>query len=135
MRRLFRHCTLEVTVPDDVPSVLVDFTQIDLVLTNLLENAARHSPPGSVVALGVHACGREVVVEVTDQGSGIDPRLGDDVFTPFRSADGGTGIGLAICRSIVDAHGGTIVVGEPESGGARFIVTLPAAGADDDPGR
>ena len=126
LERLFRTCTLEIAV-DGMPDVLVDFTQIDQVISNLLENAARHSPPGGVVRLSTTADADFVTVEVTDDGPGVEPSLRAEVFEPFRAGRGGTGLGLAICRAIVEAHGGTIHLGESLSGGARFVFTLPVA--------
>ena len=124
--RLFRTRTLEIDV-DDVPEVLVDFTQIDQVLSNLLENAARHTPEGGVIRLSATAAGDVVTVEVADDGPGVDAAVRDELFEPFHAGQGGTGLGLAICRAIVEAHGGTIRLGESIDGGARFVFDLPIA--------
>jgi two-component system sensor histidine kinase KdpD len=128
LRPLFRDCELVLRIPTNLPPVLVDFTQIDLVLTNLLENAVRQAPPGSVVTLAAASDDAgHARVTVSDEGSGVDPALRDVLFEPFRSGRGGTGVGLAICRAVVEAHGGTIRLDEPERPGGRFVITLPFA--------
>jgi two-component system sensor histidine kinase KdpD len=125
---LFGNCELAVDVPDDLPPITVDYTQIDLVVTNLLENAVRHAPTGSVVTLRAAADTTHISFEIIDEGPGVDAALRDTVFEPFRSGRGSTGVGLAICRAIVEAHGGTIRIGAADRPGGRFVVTLPVAG-------
>jgi two-component system sensor histidine kinase KdpD len=132
--RLLAHHQLIVRIPANLPAVMVDFTQFDLVLTNLLENTARHAPPGTTVYLEASSNGNCASIHVHDDGPGVDPLLANSVFEPFRSGSGSTGIGLAICRAIVEAHGGTISLGEPHAGGAHFVVTVPVAGINDDSG-
>jgi signal transduction histidine kinase len=100
------------------------------VLVNLLDNAARHSPPGGVVSISVRSEGSRMVVEVCDEGPGIAPEDRDRVFHRFtrgdRAVGGGTGLGLAIARWAVDLHGGDIAVAEPVAGrGCRIQITLP----------
>jgi two-component system sensor histidine kinase KdpD len=128
LQRLFADAPLVVDLPADLPLVLADHSQVDQVLTNLLENAARHSPAGKPIEIDAAARGGFVELSVSDHGGGLDPTLGDRVFEPFHGgATGSTGIGLAICRAIVEAHGGTIAVGDTPGGGARFSFTLPVA--------
>ena len=127
--RLFRQVRVECDLPADLPLADADYTQLDQVLTNLLENAARHAPPRSTVRVGARANGGDVEVWVADEGPGVAPFERARIFQPFRTGDGGTpssGVGLAICRAIVEAHGGTIDVGPAPGGGARFAFTVPA---------
>ncbi len=102
-------------IDDDVPPVAVDEMQLDQVMTNLLENAARHSPPGGEVRLSVSPSNDHVVVRVTDQGPGVPAGDRERIFEAFyRGASipdsPGTGLGLAIANAIVTAHGGRIWV-------------------------
>jgi signal transduction histidine kinase len=108
----------------------VDRNRVHQVLVNLLDNAARHSPPGGVVSISVRSAGSRMVVEVSDEGPGIAPEDRDRVFHRFtrgdRAVGGGTGLGLAIARWAVDLHGGEIVVAETVAGrGCRIQITLP----------
>ena len=117
-------------IADDVPSVAVDEMQIDQVMTNLLENAARHSPPGDEVLLSVAPTDDTVTVRVTDRGHGIAADDRERIFEAFyRGAtipdSAGTGLGLAIANAIVIAHGGRIWVEDAEGGGATFAFEIP----------
>ena len=128
LARLFSDVTLETDIDDDLPVIDVDFTLMSQVLTNLLENAVRHSPPGGTVVVGATDDGpHRLRLTVSDEGPGVDAEAAAAIFEPFRSGliAGTSGIGLAICKSVVEAHGGTIAVGEAPSGGASFTVTLP----------
>lgn len=116
---------LEVTV-DASHSVQVDRAAIGLLLQNVLANAAMHG--GRHVRVGSHLEGSWVRVEVDDDGPGVPEDDRDHVFEVFgRSGDGrrSTGLGLALCRRIVDRHGGTIGIGTSPAGGARVWFTLP----------
>lgn len=125
--RLFRQVRLQVEVPEDLPLVDADYSQIDQALSNLLENAARHSPPASTVRIGAGAADGVVHVWVEDEGPGISPFERQRLFEPFRRGEGSTssGVGLAICRAVVEAHGGTVGVEQAAGGGARFTFSLP----------
>jgi two-component system sensor histidine kinase KdpD len=127
LSHLFRHVRVQDAVPPGLPLVDADYSQLDQVLTNLLENAARHSPPGGAVAVGARELGDCVEVWVADEGPGVDLDHREQLFEPFRRGPGSasSGIGLAICRAIVDAHGGRLDVGTAESGGALFHFTIP----------
>jgi len=100
------------------------------VLRNLLDNAVRHAPPDSVVGLAVVEAPGHVEVRVTDGGAGFPAAFRDRAFEPFtrvdpaRTADGQAGLGLAITKAIVDAHGGTVALGDGPGGDVR--VRLPA---------
>lgn len=103
-------------------------------MSNLVENAVKYSPDGSEVQLIARRGEDCVILEVTDQGSGIPKELQERVFESFFRVDdarsrqqGGAGLGLALVRAIVEAHGGTVCVEENDGGGSRFVVKLPAA--------
>jgi K+-sensing histidine kinase KdpD len=127
LTRLFDDVTLDVELTPGLPLLDIDYVQIDQVLTNLLENAVRHSPPGSAVQVSAECAGRAVAVVVSDHGPGIDPSETDELFEPFRTggASTSTGVGLAICKAIVEAHGGMITASNVPGAGASFRFTLP----------
>ena len=124
---LLRDVTVRTDLPADLPLVDADYGQLEQVVTNLLANAARHAPSGSDVWIACARDGDDVRIEVSDQGKGIAPEDAERLFDPFvRGRDSrGSGIGLAICRSIVEAHGGTISVRRTFGGGATFSFTVP----------
>jgi signal transduction histidine kinase len=116
-----------------VPIMLrADTGRLHQVLANLLDNAARHSPAGGEVRVCAHAEPDAVVIDVTDQGSGIPAAQRATVFDRFTKGDrvdgrdgGGTGLGLAIARWVVELHGGTIAVADGQTRGCHIRVTLP----------
>ncbi len=118
-----------VDIQPDLPEVALDVLQIDRVLTNLLENAARFSPDGAPITISVASTDGRVRVETTDRGPGIEPTDREGVFEPFvgsrEARPHGAGLGLAICRAIVEAHGGRIWIDEPAEQGARVVFELP----------
>jgi two-component system, OmpR family, sensor histidine kinase KdpD len=123
---------VDVSAPDDLPLVAVDGVLIEQVLVNLLDNAFRHTPPGGGVHVRVQATLDELMVEVADEGPGIRGGSEERVFEKFyREAKhaGGVGLGLAICRAIVAAHGGRIWVVPAVGPGAVFRFALPLGGA------
>lgn len=128
LTRLFEGRRVQVEIPGDLPLVDGDFTQLEQVASNLLENAARHAPVGSTIRVGGKRAGPRVEIWVDDEGPGIATFERQRIFEPFRTGDGSnsSGIGLAICKAIVEAHGGTIDATTAASGGARFAVSLPA---------
>jgi len=127
LSHLFAHVAVAQAIPSGLPLVDADYSQIDQVVTNLLENAARHTPPGTTIDVEARVADDGVAVCVADRGPGVDIDHADELFEPFRRGPGSrsSGIGLAICRAIVDAHGGTISVGNRDGGGAAFEFTLP----------
>lgn len=127
VRRPLHDRRVELDAREDLPLVDVDYTQVDQVVTNLLENAARHSSPHSTVRVSARQEGDFVQVAVEDSGAGVLPTERTRVFDAFHHSDGSrsTGIGLAICKAVVEAHGGTIRVADAAGGGARFVFTLP----------
>ncbi len=120
------------TIDDDLPDVPVDGVQMDQVLTNLLENAARYSPPDGTIEVFVMPQDDRVRVRVVDQGPGIPEKDRERVFEAFyRGARNpetpGSGLGLAIANAIVTAHGGRIWVEAAPVGGTAVIFELPVA--------
>jgi two-component system sensor histidine kinase KdpD len=106
----------------------VDATMTERIIENLLNNAARHTPPGTPIHVGVldRRDGVEVVVE--DEGPGVPDNLKESIFEPFRqgeNARGGVGIGLSLVGRFAELHGGEASVEDRDGGGARFVVLLP----------
>jgi len=130
LQRVTSRVRLEQSIEPGLPLVSLDYSQFDQVVGNLLENAVRHSPPGATVCITVRTTGRVVRLAVSDEGPGFDRSVRDRLFEPFSSAtgSGSSGIGLAICRSIVEAHGGSISASEPGAGGATIVVEVPLDG-------
>ena len=109
-----------------------DEDALNEVLLNLIFNAVRHTSPGDTIDVRVATRGDRITLEVGDTGDGIDPAILATLFDRFTRADsarsrdtGGAGLGLAICRAIVEAHGGTIAAESTLGHGARFIIDLP----------
>ena len=109
--------------------VLVDRLLLTHVLANLLENAARYSPSGSEVEISAKVAADQVRIEVSDHGPGIPPQLAERIFDPYFTAGGAgrAGLGLAIAKAFVEAHGGHIGLDPAYGEGARFVVELPGA--------
>lgn len=112
--------------------VSADRDRIVQLLQVLLDNAIRHSPPGGTVGVLLAARGGRAVIEVVDEGPGVPVADRERIFEPFARLPGsrargetGSGLGLAVARSIVERHGGTVGVDEAPGGGARFTVELP----------
>jgi two-component system sensor histidine kinase KdpD len=114
---------------DNIPPVPMDVVQIDQVLTNLLENAAKFSPPGGAISVTAARWRDVVEVRVADGGPGIPPEEKERVFEPFvrgdRHAAGGTGLRLSIGRAIVESHGGRIWIEGTPGGGTTAVFQLP----------
>lgn len=116
---------LRVEIQPDLPDIDIDAVLVEQVITNLVENALRCGPDEVrvVVSAGLH--GEAVEVAVDDSGPGF-PDGGTDAFMPYRSSTGSTGLGLTVCKAIVEAHGGTIRIGRSTTlGGARVSFSLP----------
>jgi len=125
---------LQISPGGDGLRVGVDPDRLGEVLANLLANALRHTPAGGTVTLAAERADDDVILTVTNTGDGLVPDDLERVFERFYRADrsrsrdqGGSGIGLAIARALVEAHGGRLSVESPGKGqGARFICSLPA---------
>jgi two-component system, OmpR family, sensor kinase len=112
--------------------------ELHRMVLNLLDNAARHTPPGSTVDLRLRAEGGDAVIEVADDGPGIAPGLRNQIFDRFVRGDGpadtaggpGSGLGLAIVSAVAASHGGTAAAGESAQGGALFRVRLPLSASE-----
>jgi K+-sensing histidine kinase KdpD len=125
---LFRDVHVRTKLPDDLPLVDGDYGQLEQLMTNLLANLARHAPTGTDVWVIARRRDSMVDIEVSDRGKGIPESEHERIFEPFQRGEGSasSGVGLAICKAIVDGHGGTIRVERTFGGGATFIVSLPA---------
>jgi two-component system sensor histidine kinase KdpD len=122
-----------VDVQEGLPPLYIDWVEIDQVLSNLIENAAKYSPTGTKVWIAARHDGDCVRVQIADRGPGIPREALPYLFTPFyrvaprggRPRPKGTGLGLAVARGLIEAHGGRIAVRNRDDGGALFTFTLP----------
>jgi len=124
------HHLVNVKLPKDLPLVEIDSLLIERVFANLLENAVKYTPPGTPIEISATTGSNELVVIVSDQGWGIPAGEEKRIFEKFyrvtsEGNQGGAGLGLTICRSIVEAHGGRIWADNLPTGGAAFHFTLP----------
>ena len=125
-----RHHPLRLALDPDLPLINCDPVLIERVLVNLLENAAKYTPPGTVIGVTALVTVAQLNVEVWDEGPGLPPGGEQTVFDKFsrghvESATPGVGLGLTICRVIIEAHSGQIQGANRASGGACFTFTLP----------
>ena len=125
-----------VILVDSAPGTIIISSRelLRRALFNLVENAVKYGPEGGQVRLCAELDGTDMVISVADQGPCIPPELRERVFEPFFRVDtarsrelGGTGLGLALVRAIVEVHGGSVWVEEHQAGGNRFVLRLPAA--------
>ena len=126
---------VDVVLPARLPQVDVDPLLIEQVLANLIENANRHGPAGTAITVSATLPRRgRVSLSVSDQGAGVPVTEREAVFEKFVRFDTGgrSGLGLAIAKAFVEAHGDRIWVDDAPGGGARFVFTLPMAESDED---
>lgn len=128
----FKDHTIRVTVPEDVIMAPMDGNLIEQVLINLFDNALKFTPKGSLIEAKVYENNKKIIFEVIDNGMGIEeeilPHIFDRFFTngdKISDSRRGVGLGLAICKSIVEAHGGTITAHNKDKGGAVFRFNIP----------
>ncbi len=122
--------SVHTALPDDLPLLEIDAVLIERVLGNLLENAAKYTPAGTRINIAAALHESEVEVWVEDNGPGLPKGREETIFQKFErgtreSTTAGVGLGLAICRAIVEAHGGRIHAENLATGGARFLFSLP----------
>jgi two-component system NtrC family sensor kinase len=125
--------TLELHLTEDLPALEADANQLHHVIANLITNAhhalRQGTPPRQLtLTTAVNAAGAQVTLEVADNGTGIPDDLQRHVFEPFfttRSQDGGSGLGLSLCRSIIETHGGAIDLSSQVGQGTTVHITLP----------
>src|SRR5437763_4421130 len=139
MQPVLQGRVVHIDLPADLPPVKLDYSQIDQVLTNLLENAVRYTPAESPIDIGVRLDGEYMLISVADRGPGIRAADLDRVFDKFyrvmetqtkATRTTGSGLGLAVCKGLVEAHGGRIWVENRQGGGAIFQFTLPLGEAE-----
>lgn len=121
--------TIAFDLPDAPLRINADLPKVDQVIQNLLENAVKHADPGPI-QLSIEATDGSAVIRVADVGPGIDAQFRPYVFSKFfhrrtRARATGTGLGLYICRGIIEAHDGTIAIERSDPSGTVFAVTLP----------
>lgn len=119
-----------VDLPADLPLLEFDAVLMERVLFNILENARKYTPPGSEIRLSATVRNEAMEIAVDDNGPGLPVGMEEEIFKKFtrgekESATPGVGLGLAICRAIVEAHRGKIRAEKSPLGGARFVISLP----------
>jgi two-component system sensor histidine kinase KdpD len=117
-------------LPTDLSLLHFDAVLIERVLVNLLENAAKYTPAGSIITISAQLQDQEMQVTVDDNGPGLPPRMEKAIFEKFtrgqkENSTPGVGLGLAIARAIIEAHHGRIWAEQSPQGGARFVFVLP----------
>ncbi len=130
LRDMLKDREVTLQVPDDLPLVRCDEVMIEQVLFNLIENAQKHTPPKSAIRITVKAWPAVMEVTIADSGPGLPPGEEQRVFDKFHrgrreAAQSGFGLGLTICKTIIEAHGGQIGARNLAEGGAEFRFSLP----------
>ena len=126
-----KNIQLSITIPEELPMVLIDSEKTAWVITNLLSNAIRYSHDNSTVFLRVSRVDKKIHFSVKDTGQGIAPQYKDKIFDRYFRIPGshkdGTGLGLAICKEFIEAQGGEIIVESDYGTGSTFVVVVNAA--------
>ena len=134
LERELRNHPIQMNLPPDLPPAMIDGLLIQQVFTNLLDNAAKFADPGTPIELNAYQKANELVIEVLDRGPVIPAGQEEKLFEKFYRVEGqsraGTGIGLSICRGIIELHHGTIIAENRPGGGAVFRFTLPLTPSD-----
>ncbi len=130
---------VQLFLPGHLPPIKLDYLQIDQVVTNLLENAVRYTPANTPIEISAQVTHGQIEVSIADHGPGIPPYELTRIFDKFYRISGttrkntsimGTGLGLAVCRGLIEAHGGRIWAENRPEGGAVFRFTLPMSDAE-----
>ena len=130
-RLLHRKVSVEAELSDRLPLVHIDRERLSQALLNVIVNAVDAMPNGGTLSVKTRATGDHVVVEIEDDGVGIDPAILDRVFDPFVSSKpGGVGLGLVNARAVIDSHGGRIALTPRQPQGTRAMMTLPLGPSD-----
>ncbi|HEX3604207.1 MAG TPA: DUF4118 domain-containing protein [Steroidobacteraceae bacterium] len=129
-RAMLQRHSVVVQLPRDLPLIQFDAVSVERVLVNLLENTSKYTPPGSTVTLSARVIGDQLNVSVADNGPGLPMGREEAVFQKFtrgerESSTPGVGLGLSICRAIIESHHGRIAAAMRPEGGALFTFTLP----------
>jgi len=124
------HHKISVRLAENLPLLEIDAVLMERVFCNLLENAAKYTPENSEIEIGASTADNDVTVWVEDNGPGLPRGKEEEIFKKFErgqkeNATPGVGLGLAICRAIIEAHGGSIHAENKSTRGARFVFTLP----------
>jgi len=139
MQPVLQGRTVQTHLPEDLPPVELDYLQMDQVLTNLIENAVRYTPPESPIEVSAQIDGEQMVISISDRGPGIPQADKERIFDKFYRVLGtqrnaatipGSGLGLAVSKGLVEAHGGHIWVEDRPGGGSIFRFTLPVGKAE-----
>ncbi|MFO0429313.1 MAG: DUF4118 domain-containing protein [Planctomyces sp.] len=129
--RQLRDHAVRVSIEEGLPAIMIDELLMQQVFTNLLDNAAKFSPPGTEIDVTVRSAGGLISVAVSDRGPGItagdERRIFEKFFRSHDLSASGSGIGLAICRGVIELHGGTISAVRRADGGASIRFSLPLA--------
>ena len=132
LERLLEGRSVVTRLPPDLPLLAVDPVLIEQVFVNLFENAAKYTPPGSAIDVTARSLDGAIEIVVADRGPGFARGDEEHIFEKFHRGRGvsapGAGLGLAIVRGVVEAHGGTVTASHREGGGAEMHVLLPIVG-------
>ncbi|WP_082877792.1 DUF4118 domain-containing protein [Methylomonas koyamae] len=128
--KALRERPVRIQIPDSLPLLWVDAVLFEQVLANLIENTIKYTPPGSPIDIGAELAADGLQLAVTDYGAGIPDGMQDKIFDKFyrlggETEPGGVGLGLALCRTIVAAHGGRIRASNAAGKGASLVIELP----------
>lgn len=138
-RQCLPHCFV-IDIPETIPLLLADRLRVQLILRNLVENAIKYSPSGGEIKVFANPDGGHVTIGVRDEGIGISAADQSRLFSPFERLEAletagkrGTGLGLVVCKRLVEAHGGHIRVESEPDKGSTFFFTLPVVNKTDNP--
>ena len=132
VRRQYPKSRFVADIPPGMPMIKADYFRLERILYNLLENAVKYSPKESEIRVFAKPNEKEVAIGVADKGEGIPLHEQDRLFEPFRRLEAhamtpGVGIGLVVCKRLVEAHGGRIWVESEPGKGSTFFFTVPLA--------